>query len=412
MDFKSIIYLVLSIVGCSQLAYGQDNKLFAQFKSLQNEYTSVRQDLHKIPEIKFKEIETAAYIKKHLTKLGYKVQDNVGGTTGLTAILDSGRPGKTVAIRADMDGLPILEQTKLNYKSSHEGMMHACGHDGHMATVLMVAKVLADNKDLISGRIKFIFQPGEESGGGAKVLIDAGILENPKVDAIFGFHNWPLPKGDVATRVGTLMASTDHFEITLNGKGGHAAMPHVTKNPILVGTHIIQNMQTLASQKNPTDPVVLNVGAFQAGTTTNVVPDTALIKGTYRTVSADTRKMIQTKLDEITQNCCKTMDMTYEIKYNAVGYPPTVNSKPEAELVLATAGEVVPPEKAYLLDQPVMPGEDFSFYLEKVPGTFFFVGFGEDKPALHTATYNFDDDVMPIAAYVLAKSALNFLNKN
>jgi amidohydrolase len=388
----------------------ENNPLQAVFKANQAEFAKIRHHLHEMPEIKFQEFKTSAYIAKSLEGLGYKVQSNIGGTTGLTAVLDSGRPGKTVAIRADMDGLPIMEQTKVDYKSKHEGMMHACGHDGHMATVLMVAKVLSERKDLFKGKIKFIFQPGEESGGGAKVLIDAGVLEAPKVDAIFGFHNWPLPKGDVATRVGTLMASTDHFEITIKGKGGHAAMPHLTKNPIIVGTHIIQGLQTLVSQKDPTDAVVMNIGAFQAGTTTNVVPDTAVIKGTYRTVSTNTRKMLQEKLQTIAGNCCNSMDATFELKYNAIGYPPTVNSKDGVDLVLTAAKEIVPSESVYQLEHPVMPGEDFAFYLEKIPGCFFFVGFGQDGPALHTAEYNFDDDIMATAGYVIARSAVEYLN--
>lgn len=406
LKFTGILFIFTSL----SAAASDKSPLHSTFQANQAEFVTIRHDLHQIPEIKFKEFKTSAYIEKYLKSLGFTVQTNIGGTTGLTAILDSGRPGKTVAIRADMDGLPVEELTKLDYKSKHKGMMHACGHDGHMATVLMVAKVLAQNKQIFKGKIKFIFQPGEESGGGAKVLIDAGVLDNPKVDAIFGFHNWPLPKGDVATRVGTLMASTDHFEILVKGKGGHAAMPHLTKNPIIAGTHIIQNLQTLMSQKDPTDAVVMNIGSFQAGTTTNVVPDTATIKGTYRTVSAETRKKLQDNLKTIANNCCNSMEAQFEIKYSAVGYPPTVNSKDDVQLILNAANEILPKEKVYILEHPVMPGEDFAFYLEKIPGCFFFVGFGKDKPALHTVDYNFDDDIMTTAGYVIARSAVEYLN--
>ncbi len=389
----------------------ENNELYSAFKASQPEFAKIRHDLHQIPEIKFKEVKTAAYIAGYLRDIGYTVQTDFGGTTGIVALLDSGKPGKTVAIRADMDALPICEKNTIEYKSQHEGMMHACGHDGHMATVLMAAKVLGQNTDKFQGRVKFIFQPAEEGGAGAKVLIEAGVLENPKVDAIFGYHNMPIPKGDVVTRLGPLLASSDSFEIQIQGKGGHAAWPHLTHNPIIDGANIIQNLLTLISQKNPTDAALINIGAFHAGTVNNVVPDTAVLLGTLRTVSPTTRESLKQKITAIVENCCNSVDSKGTIKFSEVGYPSTVNAQKGVDIVLKSAREIVAPEKVYLLEHPVIGSEDFSFYLEKIPGCFFFVGIGHNKPSPHAPDYNFDDDILPTAAYVLTSSAIAFLNE-
>ncbi len=386
----------------SALASDPSNELYEKFQNELKDFAGIRHELHQNPETKYREFTTSTFIADKLKSYGYRVQRGIGGT-GVVALLESGKPGKTVALRADMDALPITETTSLPYASKNLGVMHACGHDGHMATLLMVAKVLQQSPYFKRGKIKFIFQPAEEGGAGADRMIKDGVLENPDVDAIFGYHNWPLDKGVIGTRAGCLMAGADRFDIWINGKGGHAAMPHLTDNPIYRAAEFTLASQRLISQKNPTEPAVLNIASVHSGTTYNVVPDTVHLMGTLRTTSNQSRENLINKLTEL----CSNQD---QITIQADNYPPTINTKKETDLVLKTAREILAEDQVISLDQPVMPAEDFSFYLQKVPGCFFFVGYGQDKPGLHEARYDFSDEIMPRAAYVLAKTALNYLS--
>jgi hippurate hydrolase len=390
------------------LASDSSSDLYGMFDSEYAEFCYGRQCLHKISELKFEEHKTSEFIVTNLEAYGYQVQKEIAGT-GVVAILDSGVPGKTVAIRADMDALPIQEETGLEYQSQHKGVMHACGHDGHMATVLMIAKVLKQKNLVQSGKVKFIFQPAEEGGAGADKMIKEGVLDG--VDAIFGYHNWPLPYGVIGVRDGCIMAGADRFDIHITGKGGHASVPHLTINPLLIASQITQEVQHLISQKDPLEPAVLNICSIHGGTTYNVVPDEAHIQGTLRTTSKEMRETLMNKLSKLATATADKYDANAIIHFLSDNYPPTINSLAETMLVLKTARDKFPQEDIQVLKNPVMASEDFSFYLEKIPGCFFFVGYGKDKPGLHTSTYDYNDLIMPRAAYVLARSALNYLKQ-
>jgi amidohydrolase len=380
------------------------------FEEFLPEFCEVRKQFHQIPELKYEETETASRVISFLRSYGYEdIITGIGGT-GVSVVIDSGIPGKTVALRADMDALPLQEETGLEYVSMSPGKMHACGHDGHMTTLLMVAKVVMENRSVFKGKIKFIFQPAEEGGRGAEAMIKGGVLESPKVDAIFGYHNWPLEKGMIATKVGSIMAGDDRISIKIRGKGGHAALPHNTVNPLIVGSNLLQAYQQLVAQKNPTDLVVLNFCAFNAGTAYNVVPDTAELKGTLRTVSVETREFILRQMQVIAEGYSRASGAEIEVE-SVSNCIPTINSAREVETVLNAAASIVPMGKVKVLEHPVMPGEDFSFYLNVIPGCFFFVGYGEDRASLHSPHFDFEDAIMPVAACTLANSAINFLNK-
>lgn len=400
---RLLLFLVVIFFKASLLISQSD--LYQKFEMLLPEFTVIRQELHACPELKYEERKTAEYIANKLREYGYDVRTGIAGT-GISALLDSRKEGKTVAIRAEMDGLPILEKTGLQYESRNVGQMHACGHDGHMATALMIAKYLKDHSDEFTGKIKFIFQPAEEGGAGALKMIDEGILE--KVDAIFGYHNYSLGLNCIGVRAGCLMAGNDRFEISVQGKDGHAAMPHLTLNPIMVGASLITFLQAKQSQKNPTDPSLVNFTAFNSGNTYNVVPESATIKGTVRTISNETRSSVITSMQTTCDGYAMATGAKIDLHILDGNYPPVINTKSEVELVKEAAAQVKGDLEVIILEQPIMPAEDFAFYLQHIPGCFFFVGNGEES-RLHTDDYDFNDAIMPTAASVLTQAALNFL---
>ena len=347
-----------------------------------------RHALHNNPELRYEEHETAALVVRYLSECGYQnIQTGVGGT-GVVAILDSGKPGKTVALRADMDALPITEQTNLPYQSKNPGKMHACGHDGHTATLLGVAYVLQQIKQQLTGKIKLIFQPAEEGGAGAAAMIKDGVLTNPNVDAIFGYHNWPTAKaGVVCVREQCQMAGGNLVEIVIHGKGGHGAMPHLTTDPIYIGAILITQLQSLVSRFNsPTEPVVISICKFEAGTTHNIIPETATLLGTVRSTSLQGREKVLSQLKAMVDDVTKTYGASATVTVHQ-GYPPTINHPAETEIVRKTAHELFGTEGLYALPNPVMVAEDFSFYLQEIPGCYFFIGNGEDAPMCHEAPF-------------------------
>ncbi len=380
-------------------------------QSLLDEIIEIRHQMHQAPELAKQEKYTALLVSNTLKKYGYDVKEKIGGY-GVSAVLDSGRPGKTVALRAEMDALPIHEQTRLAYKSIHDNVMHACGHDGHTATLLMVAIALISCKDRFKGKIKFIFQPAEETGSGTLAMVNAGILENPKVDAIFAYHNTPKSEaGLFKTKIGCLMAGQDTFNITIKGRGGHAAHPDMTIDPIYIGSLLIQAIQSIVSRFNsPVEPLIISVTQFHSGTTHNVIPEIACINGTIRTCSVENRQKMKQKLVELTKSIAESFGAKAEIEYQYC-FPPTINYKDETELALKTAKEVIGEENASYLEQQSMASEDFSYYLEKVPGCFFFIGNGIDKGMVHTSKYEFNDKIITTAAEIMAQVAINYLNR-
>lgn len=376
------------------------------------EIIELRHRLHEHPELAHKEYETAALVAKTLKKFGYDVTEGIA-ETGVAAVLDSGKPGKTVALRADMDALPIQEKTDLPYASKVAGKMHACGHDGHAATLLAAAGALIQSKEKFRGKIKFIFQPAEETGTGAAAMIEAGILENPKVDAIFGYHNSTKSDfGVFKTKTGCLFASQDVFTVVIHGKGGHGAFPHLTVDPIYIGTMIIQALQGIVSRcSSPAEPVVLSVTQFHAGNTHNVIPSEASFQGTLRAITPANRAMLKKKLIEITTNIAASFGATAEINFS-YSFPPTFNHRKETQLTYDVAKKILGEKNVAWLEEPGMASEDFSYYLEKIPGSYFWIGMGLKDVAPHQPCYQFNDAIIPIAAEILAQVAMEYLNQN
>lgn len=413
MVFKKFFFFCIFSINLQNLycAIDCEEKIpITAFQESLSDFTQIRRKLHQNPELRFQEMDTANFLKSYLHNLDVDQIIEGVANTGLVVLIDSRKPGKTVALRADMDALPLCEETGLSYTSKILNKMHACGHDGHMSTLLMVIKELCQSRDKFQGKIKCIFQPAEEGGGGADMMIAEGVLENPKVDAIFGFHNWPLKFGCLATKTGTLMAGADQIDIKIKGVSGHAAMPHTTVNPIVVGCHLLNSYQQILFQKNPTQLVVLNFCSFVGGESYNVVPDIVKIKGTLRTDGDLTRIDILEKIQKVTDSCAKGFDI--EIKFESTPICcATINTVKETDLVVRVASKILSEDQnVLLLENPVMPGEDFSSYLKIVPGCFFFIGYGENNPSLHSPHYDFNDGIMPIAAYMLANTAINFLN--
>jgi amidohydrolase len=375
-----------------------------------------RHRLHQIPEIGYEEFETAAAIRAELEALGISYVPGIpdAPTATVAWIGDINKP--CVALRADIDALPILERTGLPYASTHPGMMHACGHDGHTATLAGVAGVLKAMEAELLVCVKFIWQPAEEGGGGAERLVDAGVLDGslgPKVSAIFGLHGWPgLKVGMVATRPGTLLAATDTFTVTFTGRGCHGAYPQLGMDPIVTACEAVVNLQQFVSREfDPTDSAVITIGKIVSGTATNVIPDIAVIEGTARTLHDKGRRQIR---ESIERRCTGIADANLcESRLDWVeGYPPTINDAGMAEYVATVAKNTLGLDHYFPVPRPSMGGEDFSYYLEKVPGCFFFVGVEPpDKdayPPLHSDRYDFTDAAIDVGMKMFRNLVMNF----
>ena len=364
----------------------------------------LRHSLHRIPELGYEEFKTAAAIRAELDQLGIRHVDDIADAPTATVawIGDTSKP--CIALRADIDALPITEQTGCAYCSTHDGRMHACGHDGHISTLLGTAAVLKAIERELPVCVKFIWQPAEEGGGGAERLCKAGALDGrigPKVNAIFGLHGWPgLPVGMVSTKPGPLLAATDTFEATFVGRGCHGAFPHLGADPIITAAEAVVNLQQFVSREmDPTDAAVVTIGTINGGTTTNVIPDRATIAGTARTLNDPARRLIEASVRRRCEgiahaNGCK-LEFTWE-----PGYPATVNDPAMAEYVAATVRRALGPDRFFPAARAVMGGEDFAYYLEQVPGCFFFVGvMPQDRneyPSLHSDRFDFTDAALAI----------------
>jgi amidohydrolase len=368
-----------------------------------------RRRLHRIPEPGFKELETAALIAEELERLGLEVRDRVG-ETGVVGVLQGSRDGPTLMLRADMDGLPLTEQTGLDFASQHEGMMHACGHDGHMAMVLGAAQVLSRRSEALCGRIVFLFQPAEEGPGGAEAMIREGVLEDYGVSAVFGCHLWPdLPEGSVGVREGAIMAALGRFDITIKGKGGHGAMPHHCVDAVDVGVQVVNGLQRLVSRGiDPLQPAVVTVGSFQAGSAFNVIAGEARIKGTTRTFEQGMQSAWSGLLHRVVGGICSSAGADYELSFTP-GYPPTVNDVGMAECVRRIARGLLGEDRV-LRPEPSMGAEDMSLFLEKVPGCYFFLGVGrEGGHHLHHPGFDFNEQVLLTGVELYRRLALDRL---
>jgi len=374
-----------------------------------SEVVSHRRFLHRIPEVAFSEEKTARYVADCLDKLPLEVRTGIAGH-GVVGFLDTGRPGTNLLIRADMDALPITEKTGLSFASTHDGVMHACGHDAHMSMVLTAAKILCGLSDRLSGTIRFIFQPAEEGPGGALPMINAGVMDNPTVDYAIGCHVWPdIPEGTIGVRDGVLMAAMDQFDLTIIGKGGHGAYPHQCIDALEIGCQVVGALQRLTSRQiNPLMPTVVTVGSFHAGTVFNVIPDTAKMSGTTRTFEREIWDSWPKRLEKIIAGVCNAMGAKYEFSFEK-GFPPLVNDPFMSDVVRRCAAEVVGKNKI-LTPNPSMGGEDMAYYLERSKGCFFCLGTGhEDGPSIHNARFDFNEEVLATGVEVFCRTALGLL---
>jgi len=368
-----------------------------------------RRELHQIPEPAYTEKKTSARVADYLAGEGLEVQTGIA-KYGVVGLMNSGRPGPGLMFRADMDALPIAEETGLPFASLHPGAMHACGHDAHMAMVLGAARILGRMKDRIRGSVKFIFQPAEEWPGGAKPMIDQGVLENPKVDYAFGCHLWPgSPEGTIGIKAGAIMAAMDRFDIRIVGKGGHGAMPHLCVDALEVGTQVVNALQRIVSrQMNPLKPTVVTVGSFHAGTAFNVIPGEAVMSGTTRTFDPDIWNSCELRLKKIVKGVCDSMGADFDFTYWK-GYPPTINDSAMADLVRRCAEEVVGKDKVFE-PESTMGGEDMAYYLERAKGCFFFLGVGREGTAsLHNSRFDFNEDLLLLGVETYCRLALELL---
>lgn len=378
-----------------------------------DELVEMRRELHKIPETCFEEYKTSAYIQNKLKAYGIPFQ--IIANTGIVALIQGGMPGKTVLLRADMDALPMQEEADVPYASEHSGFMHACGHDAHVTCLLGAAKLLNDRKSTISGNIKLVFQPAEEGEGGALPMIQAGILENPHVDAAFALHVEPLAEtGTLQFKNGAIMASPDDFEFTVLGKGGHGGAPHKCVDPILTASMIIQNFQAVVSRNiNPMIPVAVSVCAIHAGTCHNVIPDSAHVLGTARSFDSDTRRFLANRLKEVAETTAKTMGASCDFTFEPL-FPPVINDRELTELAAEAVNDLRCVKKIVWLEEASMAGDDFSYFLEKVPGSYFKLGVGNKKEGvcepIHSSKFKIDENALPIGVAALSKIALDYLN--
>ena len=368
------------------------------------ELVSWRRDFHRYPELAFEEKRTSAVIREFLESLGLQVETLA--KTGLRAVLEGKPGGRTVALRADMDALPLEEEGDKEYISQNPGITHACAHDGHMAVIMGAAKILSQMKDRFSGKVVFLFQPSEERiPGGAKLMIEEGALEG--VDAIFGLHLWQdLATGIVGLVKGPMMAQPDAFSITIKGKGGHGSMPQQTVDPILVASQLVVNVQSIVSRSiDPLKPVVVSFGTIKGGTIYNIIPEKVTLTGTVRSFDADVQKLTEQRLRKITQKTCETYGATAEFEYD-IGYAPLVNDAGMVDFVEKITAKTLGKERIRHIE-PVMGGEDFAYYLKKVPGAFLFFGMGDGTQyPHHHPGFDIDEKALPEAAYLMTALAL------
>jgi len=369
----------------------------------------IRRDLHRIPETAYTEKKTSAYVAEHLRREGLEVQTGIA-TYGVVGLLNTGRPGPTLLLRADMDALPVTEDTGLPFASAHDGVMHACGHDAHVAMVLVAATVLSRVKDELNGTIKFLFQPAEEGPGGAKPMIDEGVLENPQVDYSIGCHVWPqIPEGTIGVRSGPFMAAMDRFDIKIIGRSGHGAMPHLCVDALEVGTQVVSALQRISSRHmNPLEPAVVTVGMFHAGTAFNIIPGEAQLTGTTRTFNLDIWNSWAERLETVVRGVCESMGADFEMKFSK-GYPPTINDDMMVEVVRRCAQKVAGEDKVVVPERS-MGGEDMSYFLQQSKGCFYALGVGRQEfTPLHSNRFDLDENVLALGVETHCRIALDLL---
>ncbi|WP_291477196.1 M20 aminoacylase family protein [Acidovorax sp.] len=381
---------------------------------------AVRRDIHAHPELCFEEVRTADVVAQKLTEWGIPIHRGLGktGVVGIVKGRDGGASGRAIGLRADMDALPMQEFNTFAHASQHHGKMHACGHDGHTAMLLAAAQHFAKHRNF-DGTVYLIFQPAEEGGGGARVMIEDGLLEQFPMQAVFGMHNWPgMKMGQFAVSPGPVMASSNEFKITIHGKGGHAAMPHTGIDPVPIACQMVQAFQTIISRnKKPVDAGVISVTMMHTGEATNVVPDSCELQGTVRTFTLEVLDMIEARMKQVAEHTCAAHEATCDFEF-VRNYPPTVNSAAEADFARKVMAGIVG-EANVLVQEPTMGAEDFAFMLQAKPGAYCFIangdgahrdmGHGGGPCTLHNPSYDFNDDLIPLGATYWVRLAEEWL---
>jgi amidohydrolase len=388
--------------------------LTATIEALTPEIVQLRQEFHEHPEIRFQEKWTSDRVAQFLDTVGIPYKRGYAKGTGIVATLANGT-GKTVLLRADMDALEIQEATGLPYASKIPNRMHACGHDGHTACLCGVVKTLVRHRDRINGTVKFVFQPAEEEAAGGRYIVEEGVLDG--VDAVFALHGWPtLPVGSVGLRSGWTLAGADTFQITVRGRACHGADPGAGVDPILVAAHITTALQTIVSRElNPWDAGVVTVGKFHAGTATNIIPETAIMEGTFRSFTPEVHDKIEAAVKRIAQGVAVSFRAEADVQFSENRYPPLYNDKAMTDFARREATALLGEKNVIELESPYMGAEDFAFYLRKVPGTFMCLGVNPDPgqpfPPLHNPKYNIGDGPVPTAIALMSTLALRFLEE-
>jgi amidohydrolase len=382
------------------------------------EIQQIRRDLHAHPELRFEEERTADIVASRLAAWGIEVTRGLGGT-GVVGTLRNGSSSRSIGLRADMDALPITEANQFPHRSTHEGKMHACGHDGHTAMLLGAAKYLAETRPF-DGTVHLIFQPGEEGGAGAQRMIDDGLFDRFPCDAVFGMHNWPnLKVGEFGLTAGPMMASSNEFAITVRGRGAHAAMPHLGVDPVFVAAQIVNGLQAIITRvKKPIESAVLSVTMIQAGEATNVIPETARIAGTVRTFSDAVTAQVEEQMKRIATLTAAAHGAEADVEFRW-NYPPTVNHAAETEFAARVMDDIVGAASVVRGIEPTMGSEDFAFMLKVRPGAYVFIGNGEGSHRsaghglgpcmLHNPSYDFNDDLIPLGATFWVRLVEQFL---
>jgi amidohydrolase len=381
--------------------------------SLQEKMVERRRYLHQRPELSFQEHDTARWVSERLRELGVEVTEGVGGN-GVIGRIRSAHPGPTVAFRADMDALPIQDEKEVRYRSAVPKVMHACGHDGHTTMLLGLAEILQGNLDEVRGEVVLLFQHAEEqTPGGAKSMIEDGCLDG--VEAIFGVHLWSLlPTGRLGVCGGPAMAATDRFEVEIVGKGGHGGFPHQTVDALVVAAKAILDLQLLVSRYvDPLEPAVVSVGRLSAGSAFNIIAERATFEGTVRTLSEEARSLVEEKMEQIVKGVCEGTGASYGLEYQR-GYPPLVNHPTHTEVVRRAIEES---DRGTLVEmKPIMGGEDFAYYLQEVPGCFFFVGAGNEKKGAvfphHHPKFDIDEDALSVGVEAMLATYLRYTTNN
>ena len=385
------------------------NQMFEEMKAW-------RQELHSIPEIGLEEYETSKYIKSKLSEFNIEFKDGYANTGIVACVKGSqGESDKSIGLRADFDALPMPEKNEFEHKSTNEGMMHACGHDGHTSMLLGAAKYLSENNDF-DGSVYFIFQPGEEGFAGGQKMIQDGMFDDFKIDEVYALHNWPeLPIGSIGVNSGPMMAAVDEFDIVVKGRGGHAAIPQLAIDPVVIASQIVLAVQTIVSRStDPVDKALISITKINGGTAYNVIDDSVKLGGTIRTFKPETMSFFEKKLKEISSGIAKANGAEAEVDFHLTNkYPPTINSKKESVFAANVAKKVFGDSQVDTDINPSMGGEDFSYLLEKKPGAYLYIGQGDDnhKAHLHTTKYDFNDNLLPVGVNYWVELVKEFFSK-